>query len=277
MSKALTRYRRKGIISKTAFADNSRRIIKNFDDEYETLTEFVQRYINYVQKPLDYYTIPRWHNQPNYVEVWIEKDAMASSLASILRGQQVVIVPNRGWSSLTYITNNIERLIEHLESNTHQQVHILYCGDFDPSGMRMDSVIQQEINNPEHTFRNVDGDLEQLSSRCHFKRLAITEEQLVKYGLKNLTNPEADMEKLRRDDNRAWFIEKFGSLFQVQLDAMQSIHDFKDIVLDAVNEYFDNEIYEQNEEEEMPTDDEAKEIVKTQVKELWDDLNERYE
>jgi hypothetical protein len=122
MGKALTRARKKGTISKTAFADKSRRIIKNFDDEYETLDEFVQRHINYVQNPLDYYTIPRWHNQPNYVEVWIEKDAMASSLASILRGQQVIIVPNRGWSSITYITNNIERLIEHLESNTHEQV-----------------------------------------------------------------------------------------------------------------------------------------------------------
>ena len=72
MGKALTRARRNGMISKTAFADNSRRIIKNFDDEYETLAEFVQRHIDYVKNPLDYYKIPRWHNQPNYVEVWID-------------------------------------------------------------------------------------------------------------------------------------------------------------------------------------------------------------
>ena len=34
--------------------------------------------------------IPLWYNQPNYVEVWLEKDAMAGILASLLSPLQII-------------------------------------------------------------------------------------------------------------------------------------------------------------------------------------------
>lgn len=37
--------------------------------------------------------IPRWHNQPHYVEAWIEKDTVVGTFKSILKGRQVRIVP----------------------------------------------------------------------------------------------------------------------------------------------------------------------------------------
>ena len=40
-------------------------------------------------------TISRWYKQPKYVEVWVEKNAMAALISSILtESRQIPIVPN---------------------------------------------------------------------------------------------------------------------------------------------------------------------------------------
>ena len=41
--------------------------------------------------------LPRWYKQPKYVEVWIEKSAMASLFSEILsKSREVLVVPNGG-------------------------------------------------------------------------------------------------------------------------------------------------------------------------------------
>lgn len=57
---------------------------------------------------------------------------MAGTLHSILEGRQVRIVPNRGWSSRTFLNDNIERVKDKQEKED-KIVHVLYLGDLDPS------------------------------------------------------------------------------------------------------------------------------------------------
>jgi hypothetical protein len=82
-------------------------------DVYMEPGEKIRRLIDrLIDLPKSYQnTIPRWYKQPKYVEVWVEKNAMASLFSSILtESRQVRIVPNGGWSSESFMKKNLDRL-----------------------------------------------------------------------------------------------------------------------------------------------------------------------
>ena len=118
-TKALGTARDRGQIPMDAFSDDTRQIIKNFNDKYYSLTDEIRLYINALKALPNGYqsSIPRWLSQPKYVEVWIEKTTMAPSFEVALRGLDVIIAPNRGWSSKTFVYNNIKRLRAELTQN----------------------------------------------------------------------------------------------------------------------------------------------------------------
>ena len=72
------------------FVDNSRQVIEDFNETYWTPQELIDARIDLLRRTEFDYTdhIPRWHNQPHYVEVWIEKDAMAAVFQSIERARR---------------------------------------------------------------------------------------------------------------------------------------------------------------------------------------------
>lgn len=71
-----------------------------------------------------------------------------------------------------------------------------------------------------------------------------------------MKNPDPEvLRKLEKDPNSQAFINENGSLFQIELDAMQKegMKDrFKDLVVNSVNKYFDNRIYEEMMKEHSP-------------------------
>ena len=68
-------------------------------------------------------------------------------------GLEVRIVVNKGWSSLPYKQANIERLLnkaKYSDPDTEgklitKQFHVLYFGDYDPLGRRMDLNIKLDL------------------------------------------------------------------------------------------------------------------------------------
>ena len=65
----------------------------------------------------------------------------------------------------------------------------------------------------------------------------------------HLRNPDPKVaQKLRRDSNRQRFMrENNGQLFQIELDALQkNPQQFNDLVVNAVNRYYDKSIHEKN-------------------------------
>jgi hypothetical protein len=69
-----------------------------FIEEYRTPQQFVQVCIDFLKNASQNYTVPRWYKQPHYVEVWIEKLALADTFSSFLKGRDVRITVNRGYS-----------------------------------------------------------------------------------------------------------------------------------------------------------------------------------
>ena len=224
-------------LEEDAFVDNVRQII-DIDDDYETDENYIQRGINYIRHASQKYTIPRWYKQPNYIEVWLEKDALVSMFESILSDRQIRIVPNRGWTSRTFVTENIDRLKRKSREKDVENVVVLYFGDFDPSGLRMDENLQEELS----------------KYGIGFKRIAITKPQIRESNLERLQNPDTKiLEKLegnsdkKGDSNTEWFKERSGDgeVYQIELDAMHARREqFKALVLSTVDGYFDNKIYQ---------------------------------
>jgi hypothetical protein len=56
------------------------------------------RKYNFIKDAHNQYKIPKWHRQPHYVEVWIEKQALADAAQSFLKDKEMVIVVNKGYA-----------------------------------------------------------------------------------------------------------------------------------------------------------------------------------
>jgi hypothetical protein len=256
LSRFTTDLRKNDVLPMDCFDDNTRRIIDIYDTYYtpeQYIDNRIQRLIN---APANYIAqIPRWYKQPNYVEVWTEKDAMTGILYSLLKDRQVRLVPNRGFSGQKFIHDNLKRLETKIRLaeggfNAIQYIHIIYLGDFDPSGDNMDNVIRnmfkwarKEKPHPYHIWKLDDG--------ITFERLALTPEQVTEYNLASnpdLDNPESKLyEKLRNDPRASEFVRKYGSLLQFEVDSLygQKPQLFKKLLLDAVDKYFDQDIYDE--------------------------------
>jgi hypothetical protein len=212
------------------------------------------------------YSIPRWHKQPYHVEVWLEKDAAVESIRSIVTGRNVMVVPNRGHSSVTFLSLNIDRLKE--KQREGKSIIILYLGDADPSGEVMDRVYKRKLE--EYGLYNVT-----------FIRVAVTKQQIERYNLLHDPDPET-LRKLKADPNKEAFKKRYGlqsddELFAVQLEAMftPSVRSYtKNLLIDNIDQYFDNDIYERV-QDERPAQSEVDGLVLSKIRELERSLSSK--
>ena len=236
-----------------AFADDTRVIIGIHSDQFVFGVDTADAAIQTLKDTRLNYRIPRWYKQKNYCEFWLEKRAISKMYYTILRNsevdRQVRIVPNNGWSSYTYVKENIQRLYRHWnakfkeidavleDKNTYPHIWIFYSGDCDPSGRRMDiNLVKELMENfrkrfkqaimmdtripPNEMRRRVE--LSRRMSTIHFMRIAVMVRQIPEFNLEELTDPEADtLLKLeggwdegkgrdkKGDPNTPWFKKMF--------------------------------------------------------------------
>jgi hypothetical protein len=81
--------------------------------------------------------------QKNYIEVWVEKDALSGVLSRVTSKYHVPILVNRGYSSASAMHESFLRFKDEISAG--RKVTILYLGDFDPSGKDMVRDIEERI------------------------------------------------------------------------------------------------------------------------------------
>jgi hypothetical protein len=89
------------------------------------------------------FAIDRWKDQPNYVEVMVEKAALEGVLIPVCRELGIRFTANRGYcssSTMYEAGKRIERLME------EKTVHVLYLGDHDPSGIDMTRDVRDRLS-----------------------------------------------------------------------------------------------------------------------------------
>jgi hypothetical protein len=112
--------------------------------------------------------------------------------------------------------------------------HLLYFGDFDPSGEDMDRHLQNAIEQ----FG--------LQDDVDFRRVAVTLEQIKRFNLPPVPDNQETLDKLRKDTRTNKFREKHGGkLYAVELDALLAVipDQLKTMVQQSVDQFFDKRIY----------------------------------
>ena len=118
-----------------------------------------------------------------------------------------------------------------------KNVHILYYGDFDPSGDHMSGDLIRRLEDHFGIRREW----------INFERVAVNQDQITEYDLPfNPDNKTA--EKIDRDTRTKGFVDKYGQIYATELDALPALipETFKnDMVINKVEQYFDDDIYQE--------------------------------
>ncbi len=100
------------------------------------------------------YRVDLWANQPNYVEIWVEKEALAAVVERVAQRWDVPYFSCRGYGSQSEVRRAGLRLAQ--QRNEGKDVHIIHLGDHDPSGIDMtrDIIDRLELFSDAHTVGN---------------------------------------------------------------------------------------------------------------------------
>jgi hypothetical protein len=164
---------------------------------------------------INQYALPRMNGQKNYIETWVEKDALSGVLKRVTQQYHIPILVNRGYSSASAMFDAYERFSSAIEKE--QTVNVLYLGDFDPSGTDMIRDVRKRVlemivkTGAKICHNKFDPDAEDWASkvvewtRSKFNviPIALTQEQIRKY------NPPPNPAK-RSDPRAKEFIAKYG-------------------------------------------------------------------
>jgi len=175
------------------------------------------------------FSFGRWAGQPTVPVLWVEKKALAQILHSWTEDLAVPIRVGRGYPSWTFIYASTEALKEVLAR--HERVMVLYLGDLDYSGVDIQRFLREALEYfglPEE--------------RVILKRIAITEDQVERYGLPPRPEDAETLEKLAKDPRR----HRYELKYVVELDALLAYAPsaFKELVRKAILDLWDKETYE---------------------------------
>lgn len=139
-----------------------------------------------------FYRKSLWDEAQAYVEVWLEKDALAGVVNAVTDLYDVPLMVSRGYASLSFLHTAATYM-----NSLDVPSYVYHFGDFDPSGVNAAEKIEQT--------------LVELAPRAdiHFERVAVTELQIERLSLPSRPT--------KASDSRS---RKFGEV-SVELDAMK--------------------------------------------------------
>jgi hypothetical protein len=165
-----------------------------------------------------------WKNQPCYIELIVEKDALSGIFENVLRDYRVPLNVARGYSSMSAVKDLADRLVQFDDDGDWPKpVHVLHFGDFDPEGENAPETIEAAL-------RYHNRELPQM--KIHFEKIALTTEQIEEYDL-----PENFTKKAGRRRKR--FVETHGDR-AVELDALP-VEVLQELIETAIAERMDLE------------------------------------
>ena len=167
VGRLLTQMRLDRIIPFGWIADNTRWMRKptTYDSAEDALRATAKHYRRSV-----------WADEDVYVEVWLEKEALAGVLVEETDPYDVPLMVTRGYPSLSYLHEAAEAI-----SAKGKPTFIYYFGDHDPSGVDIS--------------RNVESRLRQFAGEdaaITFQRVAVTPEQIAVWQLPTRPTKKTD-------------------------------------------------------------------------------------
>lgn len=108
-----------------------------------------------------------WAELDVYVEIWLEKEALAGVLYDVTEEYDVPLMVTRGYASESYLYTAAETI-----AKVAKPTYIYYFGDHDPSGLNIPQVVERRLR--EFVGSTVP---------IYFERIAVTRQQIVSLNL----------------------------------------------------------------------------------------------
>lgn len=183
------------------------------------------------------YNKTKWTEQEQYVEIWLEKDALRGVFENTVSRYDVPLVIGRGYQSHTNLVRAKDRIRERMDEG--KSVHIVYFGDFDPTGLDIPRQIKDK--------------LESMGLEFDFHRVAITPEQIAQYQIPPIPT--------KKSDSRAGkFIKEHGDQ-AVELDALNP-KVLQELLENSIKAYLDEDLFEETLAKENKDEEKLREIIK---------------
>ena len=161
------------------------------------------------------YNLDKWKGQPNYVEVWVEKDALVDIVGQACSPLDTPYFSCRGYTSQSEMWSAAQRFIRQKQRKKRIIIHL-----GDPSGIDMTRDIQER--------------LEMFGADVFVKRVALTMNQIQTY------NPPPNPAKIT-DSRASKYIDQFGDE-SWELDALEP-KVITDLIKKQVTMYRNDAIY----------------------------------
>lgn len=242
--RAMTAARWASLVPFGTFSDHDREIVgkaryeeTDVDNEIQEAKETIELYMRAYYKN-------RWENQPNYIEVWIEKKALIGTFKPVCQQNGIILAPCKGYPSLTFLYEAAQRL--KIVEDAGKEITILYFGDHDPSGDDIPRSLKEKLG-----LMGVYVDLD---------RIALNKNQVIEWNL-----PPAPV---KQGDSRS---QGWDGLGQVELDAIEP-RQLKELCEDAISNYFDDELFDELHDTEQTEGDQYRDELKVFIKEMVKNL-----
>jgi len=214
LSRLCVNGRDEGLLPEEAFADRLRQIDK--PSSWIDLNAFIRTVINSYRKDI-------WEDQPKYIEIWSEKDALRGVITQVTHDLDVSLLIVRGQVSRTAIYESYERFAEKIQKS--KDCYLYYFGDFDPSGL----VIYYSLIERLRKYGPY-------GERINFQRVALTPVQIETYNL-----PQDPAKQ--SDPSYKSFVAQYGDNV-VELDSLPP-DSLRDLIRDCIESNIDNDILAQ--------------------------------
>jgi len=242
LDRILTKARERDDIDWRRIEDRARETLGG-DSGYDGPTDWLKSRLTFFDPA--YYIKPMWDNQPELIEVWVEKDALSRLFSDVARPYRVLVFPSRGYSSFTKVMEAIEDRFNGVD----KPVVILHFADHDPSGLDITDDLERRF----HRYGVEDLTIE---------RIALTIDQVHKYKL--APNPTK-----KADPRARWYIERYGDQCW-ELDALDP-KELQHIIEEAIKRHIDAKAWNRR-VEEIKRD---REELKKRVNELREFLEKK--
>ncbi|MFD3272666.1 hypothetical protein ACE3MS_21455 [Paenibacillus dendritiformis] len=225
-----------GLIDWEAIEDRTRKLRKN--SHWDTPGDIID-------SAAWSFAYDKWQDQENYVEVWVEKDALVGIVGQVCGELDIPYFSCRGYVSQSEMWAAAQRL-ERMAG--HKEIHIIHLGDHDPSGKDMS--------------RDICDRLETFGVMVEFERIALNYDQIEEFS------PPPNPTKLS-DSRAVGYIEEFGYECW-ELDALRP-EVIENLIRESVTAKCDLELLQEARERE----EEAKRTLRAVARD-WSSIEAKY-
>ncbi len=196
LSRIMVKAREQEDVPVNCIEDRSRRILGRGDTGYESAEDYLKQKLSSLQDSWKSFTMPMWEDQPVYLLISLEKDALSRLVSRIANQYSVRTFPTRGYPSFSYV----QIMANYMQTRLNgKPTTVLYFGDFDPSGVDIERDLEDRLGRYGAKDFKV-------------KRIALTADQIRHYSLPPMP--------VKRSDARAEsFMAEHGDR-AVELDAL---------------------------------------------------------